>query len=135
MDEMCAFCEFFGHFNHIIVHSGRKGPCTECKAVMRVIYSIEEPFDILCTCHDARKAENLERRIVRMDAHVDAILLAYWHYSSKEISHVLSKLIASYAFILLQQSLEDRNRIKISFLDVSVDESLKVYLFVPQKSF
>ena len=61
---------------------------------MRVIDSIEEPFDILLACHDTRKAENLERRIVRMDTHVYAIFLAYRHYRSKEISHVLTELVA-----------------------------------------
>ena len=91
---------------------------------MRVIDGIEEPFDILFACNDTRKSQDLEWRVVRMYTHIDAILLTYWHYGSKEISHILAKLVSCDALILLQQSLEYRYRIEVSLLDVSVDKSL-----------
>lgn len=93
---------------------------------MRVIDGIEEPLDILFACNDTRKSQDLEWRIVRMNAHIYAILLAYWHYGSKEISHILAKLVSCNALILLQQSLEYCDRVQIVLFDVSVNESLSL---------
>ena len=93
---------------------------------MRVIDGIEEPFDILFACNDTRKSQDLEWRVVRMYAHIDAILLADRHYGSKEISHILAKLVSCNALILLQQSLEYRYRIEVSLLYISVHKSLSL---------
>ena len=66
---------------------------------MRVVHSLEEPLDILLTCNDARKSEHLERRIVRMHAHVHAALLANWHDRLQEITHVLAQLFLGDAVV------------------------------------
>jgi len=59
-----------------------------------------------------------------MHAHIDTIFLAYRHDSGKEIPHVFTKLVAGNALILLKQPLEYRHRVQVTFLDVSIDESL-----------
>ena len=68
---------------------------------MLVGHGIEEPLDVLLGADDARQAENLDRRVVGVYAHVHVALVARGHDGFEEILHVLAQLLLVYAFIEL----------------------------------
>ena len=59
---------------------------------MLVWNSIEEPLNILCVAYDTWESEYRIRRIVRMNAHIDVVLIAYRHDSLEPGLHVVLKL-------------------------------------------
>ena len=89
MDEMRAVGILAGQVHHIVVCSGTQRSGTERQAVMWIGHGIKKRLDAGVAGNDARKAEYLQRRIVGMHAHVDAVFIAYRHDGFKEIFHIL----------------------------------------------
>ena len=124
MYEPRAVGVFAGHFGHVVVCSGRQRTGTECKSVVRVVHSLEEPFNVLVARYDARQAEYGEWWIVRVYAHVHAVLVAGWHYGRKEVAHVLPQLLFRDAFVKVEQLAEQFNGVFVVLRNVAVDEAL-----------
>ena len=94
---------------------------------MLVVDSFQEPLDVLVVSDDAWQAENLERRVVRMDTHVHVALLADRHYGSEEVGHVLAQLVAVYALVQGEELSEKLYGMLVALLEVAADESLCLY--------
>ena len=94
VNEVSALSILASKFRDIVLSTCRERTAAEGKSVVWIIDSIEEPFDILVTGYDTRKTEELHRRVVRMDAHIHAPLIACWHDSSEEVTHILAQSIA-----------------------------------------
>ena len=127
MDEMGSRSELMSHFHDFVLRSCGERTGAEGKAVMRVVDSSEEPFYVFLGCHDAREAEDRERRVVRMDTHVHAAFLAYRHDGRKEVAHVLAQLVLGYAVVERQELAEELDRVLVVFADVSADEALGLH--------
>ena len=97
---------WLGQIDHVVVGTSRKRACTEGKTIVLVGYSIEEPLDILFSTDDAWQAENLDRGIVGVDAHVHAVLLAGGHDGFEEVFHVGTQLSLVDAFIEVEELTE-----------------------------
>ena len=93
---------------------------------MRVIDSIEEPFDILIASHDAWETEKLHRWVIRMDAHVHAPLIACRHDGSKEVAHVLTECIAVDILIECEKRAELAYWVEVFLRDVAIDKALSL---------
>ena len=124
VNEMGAGCKLAGHLHHIIVGSGRQAACTEGKPVVLVGNGIQEPFNIFLCAHDAWQAQHLDRRIVRVYAHVHIAFLARRHNSFQEVFHVFAKLLFADALIELQEVAELLDGGLVGLREVARDESL-----------
>ena len=119
MDEMSPGSELLREIDHIVI-----GPCgeragAEGQAVMLVRNGVEEPFDVLLGADDARKSEDLDRRIVRMHAHVHVAFVADRHDSFEEVFHVGAELCLVDAFVELEEVAELLDRSLVVLTEVA----------------
>ena len=124
MHEMCAVGIFARQRGHVVVGSAAERPRAECQSVVLIGHGVEEPLDILVAGDDARQSEYLQRGVVGMHAHVNAILVAHGHDGLEEIFHVLAQLVAVDAVVEREQLAEGLDGCQVIFRDIAVDESL-----------
>ena len=124
MYKMRTRSKLLRQFTRIVMLACAERTGTESQAIVRIVYSIQEPSNILFIGHDTRQAQNLERRVIGMHTHIHAVFFAYRHNGSQEITHVLTQRSTVDSVIQCQQVAENSHRILVAFLDISVYESL-----------
>ena len=73
---------------------------------MRIIHSVHQAQDILLIDNDSRKAEYAPRRIVRMNRHINVILVAYRHNALQEVNQIFKEFLVVDIFIHREKLLD-----------------------------
>ena len=87
---------------------------------------VEEPFDVLFRADDARQAEDLDGRVVRMDAHVHPALLADGHDRLQEVFHVGPELGLVDALVQVQELAELLHGGLVVLAEIAAHEALRL---------
>lgn len=83
----------------------------ERDSVMRIGDGGKQAVVILFPVDDSRKPENIPRRIVGVNSHIYACIVAHRHYSVKEIHKILKRFLVRHTLILFKQSVQLFGRI------------------------
>ena len=121
---MGAVRELTGHGDHVVVGSCREASGTEREAIVGIVHGREEPTDILCRADNARQAQDLNRRVIGVNTHIDATFLAYGHDGLEEIFHIRTELRLVDTLVFGQQLMEELQRVFVALVEITADEAL-----------
>ncbi len=76
---------------------------TEGNTVVRIVHHLHHPQDVLFVDDDSGKPENAPCRIVRMDRHVNIILIAHRHDFFQKILQIGKQLLSVHILIHLKK--------------------------------
>ena len=90
----------------IILQIGSKGAGAKCHAVVYIIHCVQHSLKLLLAGDDAWKSEHAPCRIIRMNCHLDVILVADRHDCLQEVNKVLEKLLLIDILVHFKQLLD-----------------------------
>ena len=91
---------------------------------MLVGHGIEEPLDIFLGTYDTWQSEDLDGRIVGVNAHVHIALFARGHDGFEEIFHIRTELCLVDTFVEVEEIAEFLYRRLVVLAEVATDEAL-----------
>ena len=124
VNEVGAVGKLLCHCHTVVVLTGREGTCTDGQTVVLVRHGIQHPLDILGTAADSRPAEYRIRRIIRLSAHVDVILIADRYAGRQPVFHILLQLLRVDAIVKLQPVAELLYRSRVTLAEVTRNKAL-----------
>ena len=105
MGEVDAALEGTDHIRQIIVEARSIGAGAERDAVMDVIHCMHDLEDVCLVVDDAGKTEDRPSRIIRMNCHLDVVLVAHGHDSLQEVDKVIEQRIRIHILVEGEQLL------------------------------
>ena len=101
------------HIDHVVVRIDAQRAGAEGESVALAVNELHEALEILRVRDYAGQSEDSPRRIVGVDCHLDAVLLADRNDSVQEIAHVFPQLLLVHRFVFGEQSAESVLRIAL----------------------
>ena len=105
MCKMNSALQYTDHVRKIILEVGAVGTRAEGHAVMYIVDSIHQTKDVCLGVDDSGETEYGPCRIIRVDRHLDVILVADRHDGLQEVNEVLEQLLAIHVLIHLEELL------------------------------
>ena len=104
--EIDAVGVFGGEFGQVVEPPRAERARAESDTVMGVRHGGKHTVVIFLAAHDARQAEHIPRRIVGVDGHIDAGLVAGGHDPFQEIDQIFKQFLVRHARVGGEQSVE-----------------------------
>ena len=99
MSKMDSSFQRTNHIRKIIFQIGSVRTGAESNAIVWIVYHFHHSQNILFVNDDSRKTKYAPCRIIRMDCHLDIILVTYRHNLLKEIFQVLKQFFIINIFV------------------------------------
>jgi hypothetical protein len=91
------------HRKQIVVIPDAQRSCAEGNGVRIHFRLRHNPLQVTCCTYDSRQAKQWPRRIVWMDAQLDAKLRGHWAYRSQKLTSIFAEACFLHVRILRQQ--------------------------------
>ena len=104
--EVDAALERADDLGQVVLAAGAQRAGAQGHAVVRVVHHLQHAVQVLAAGDDARQAEHAPGRVVRMNGHIDVVLVAHGHDGLEEVLEVGEQRFVVHALVDLKQRLD-----------------------------